>query len=595
MLTVFHIVMLLSDTAIKDRGLGYQFPLLVVGEIPAIALYILGCGNGIRPSWYDGVPSSNLGPRPIVGIGRRRFFLFLKGGSAMKRRLCVFSVVFALLCSLALPSFAVSDEVQPLTCGVSVDTSLMALSSGGITPFSTSTPTYWTSTEISSALNSLSSINTRLYAGGNSAAEYLRDIKSVLSGTTYSIYYYIQKMATALGATNTYTLYDRVNSIYTALTGTGSGTINGTLSSINSNLAYDGVSAARQLYNIYTRLGSGISIDSSSLKSALGYSSSGSLASDFSTNNTRLSAINTSLSTVNSSVQSGLATVNSSVQTGLTTVNSSVQDVNTSVGVVDSHLGYVSDHTLAADFDKILNGPYDFFQYGFRWDLRDTGTLSDYLFALNRSIVEGNVEPTSVDILSSGGSIVKAVPNATLLRITREGFQGLASNLRGQAGSTVIYNLLNSQQELKKTVKRSNNILGAFAVFDFMQNDLARLGYMFASPDDIQLKKDHQETSDEFANSFNPSSGAGVSASDVGDMAGVSGSLSGNLDTGVSVGQAFDQMNDSSRFAFFSQECQDALNPFHSARALSRSGDEDFVHFYDPDNSEFWALIGGDE
>lgn len=170
---------------------------------------------------------------------------------------------------------------------------------------------------------------------------------------------------------------------------------------------------------------------------------------------------------------------------------------------------------------------------------------------------------------------------------------GLAAILRGQSGASVSGSLLN-YSDLSATKFSANNLLSMLSPLLSVQNDVARLAHVVADPLDQALSDANKENREEVVNSFG-SGDAAVKPSNIGDMAGVSGSLSGNLDTGVSVGQAFDQMNDSSRFAFFSQECQDALNPFHSARARSRSGDEDFVHFYDPDNSAFWVLIGGDE
>lgn len=460
MLTVFHIVMLLSDTAIKDRGLGYQFPVLVVGEIPAIAVYILGCGNGIRPSWYDGVPSSSLGPRPIAGIGRRRFFLFQKGGSAMKRRLCVFSVVFALLCSLALPSFAdTNDDVG----------SGSSLVSDPVYSLSADSSLYDVAADI--GISPLAEVVTN-------ATRYQVAFTNTPSGRWFVAY-----------------KVDAIDPHFTAV----KSTINDNLQETFEWLMY---------------------------------------------HDEKIVALESSLS-----------------------------DISKGLGFPEGKTFY--------------DGPYRYFS---NEGSQLTTDFLGYLYILQR---DWALSPGVQTLIGDGTIASLPVGSSSPRNWIRLSFNGLAYILRGNSGSAVSGSLLN-YSDLSETAFSADNLLSMLSPLLNVQNDVARLAHVVADPLDQALSDANKDNREEVVNSFG-SGDAAVNPSDIGDMAGVSGSLSGNLDTGVSVGQAFDQMNDSSRFAFFSQECQDALNPFHSARVLSRSGDEDFVHFYDPDNSEFWALIGGDE
>lgn len=170
---------------------------------------------------------------------------------------------------------------------------------------------------------------------------------------------------------------------------------------------------------------------------------------------------------------------------------------------------------------------------------------------------------------------------------SRSGFMGLAHILRGDVYSTVSGSLLN-YADLTSTSFSANNLLSAFSPILDIQNDVARLAHIIADPTEQAL---HDANKDNVqAVTDNLTGEKGVSSHDIGDLSGISSSLGDSLNTGVGVGDLTGQLGDSSHFGFYSQEVDNALHNFPSVTA--EEDDEDFVHFYDPENKEFFDLIG---
>lgn len=179
----------------------------------------------------------------------------------------------------------------------------------------------------------------------------------------------------------------------------------------------------------------------------------------------------------------------------------------------------------------------------------------------------------------------------SLTEVANAGLTGLGAILRGQSGSVITGNLLSSS-DLAETEFSANNILSMLSPLLNIQNDLARVTNVVADPEDQALNEANKENKQEIVDSFG-SDGAGVGKSDISDMAGISSGFSSVLDTGVGVGDLFTDINDSSRYAFFTQETASQLDT--TVSVLSDDEDDDFIEFYDPEHKEFWALMGVDK
>lgn len=133
-----------------------------------------------------------------------------------------------------------------------------------------------------------------------------------------------------------------------------------------------------------------------------------------------------------------------------------------------------------------------------------------------------------------------------------------------------------------------------------MQYDLAKLRYVLASDQDIEISKKNEPVKDAIENNFVGDAPGAVKPDSVGDMAGISGGLQDSLNTGANAGDVLGFLNGSEGWGFWSQE---VANGLHNVPA-STADDEvsiyygdidsfedlsfedfagiDFIHFYDP-------------
>lgn len=188
--------------------------------------------------------------------------------------------------------------------------------------------------------------------------------------------------------------------------------------------------------------------------------------------------------------------------------------------------------------------------------------------------------------LYSNGSTSDIDGSIFLVDASVSGFAGLASVLRGQSGNTIRGQLLNSSNlDGLPTDFWASDLLSSFKIFIPMQNDLARLTYVFADPTTIDLKKSQQGNEQAVKDNF--TGDKGVNPDDIGSMSGMGDSLGGFVDTGVSMDDGFTQLNNGDTWNFFSQEVAGQLNTAPSTFAE----DDDFIHFYDPENKAFQELL----
>lgn len=205
--------------------------------------------------------------------------------------------------------------------------------------------------------------------------------------------------------------------------------------------------------------------------------------------------------------------------------------------------------------------------------------LSTILYSLSRPLrFVLSDDGTIFDNNDSSGNNKRLVLSDVLNR----GQLGLAVILRGSSGSSVSGKLIN-YADLSETDFSANNILSMLSPLLTVQNDLARIGHVIADPQDQAIKDANKDNYKELENLSKGD--AALKPSDIGDMAGVSSDLSGMLDTGVSIGDAFDQASGEGALAFFSQQTANDLD----TTVQIYGSDDGFVH---PDWSN-WSLLEG--
>lgn len=132
---------------------------------------------------------------------------------------------------------------------------------------------------------------------------------------------------------------------------------------------------------------------------------------------------------------------------------------------------------------------------------------------------------------------------------------------------------------------------GLYKYLAFTQRDVARLTHVYASDEEIAARDAARQNQTAVVNNFVDGNGVGsVSASDLGDMASVSGSLQSNFDTGASVSGVFAFFSNGSSTNWFSQATKDALD---TNQTRSNSCDTPLLDAY---YEEIYDLLGiGDD
>lgn len=132
---------------------------------------------------------------------------------------------------------------------------------------------------------------------------------------------------------------------------------------------------------------------------------------------------------------------------------------------------------------------------------------------------------------------------------------------------------------------------GLYKYLAYTQRDVARLTHVYASDEEIAARDAARQNQTTVVNNFVDNNGVGsVSASDLGDMASVSGSLKSNFDTGASVSGVFAFFSNGSSTNWFSQATKDALD---TNQTRSNSSDTPLLDAY---YEEIYDLLGiGDD
>lgn len=166
-----------------------------------------------------------------------------------------------------------------------------------------------------------------------------------------------------------------------------------------------------------------------------------------------------------------------------------------------------------------------------------------------------------------------------------DGFNHLASILRGTYGSSISASYLDFDDNLNPSITsvRYTNVLQAMADgFSRIQNPLSQLQAVLANDDDLKLRQETQPQVDAVTDSFLGNSSAAPSTDDIGDVAGVSGSISGMFDSGVSSSDFFSSVTSSDSYSFFSQEVANDLDSSGAPAAIAAD-----VGDIEPDLSDY--------
>lgn len=183
-------------------------------------------------------------------------------------------------------------------------------------------------------------------------------------------------------------------------------------------------------------------------------------------------------------------------------------------------------------------------------------------------------------------------------------FLGLARRLSADDSLTVFSFLPEDITQPLVSVS-ANNLLDALGIMGTqLQNPLQRLAYVFANPQDLEMRENVSDNTEE-ANEqfFKPGSVGSVSVGNIGDAAGVTSGLGGLLKSPVSIGDAWGQFNNDENYAFFSERTYHDLNTVNAPAQASLDPEEflsqyevdgdGFVEFYKPGNSALFSLLQG--
>ena len=192
--------------------------------------------------------------------------------------------------------------------------------------------------------------------------------------------------------------------------------------------------------------------------------------------------------------------------------------------------------------------------------------------------------------LLSDGSITGSYGYAwNLADLTADGFVGLAKRLSGDDRTTTFSFLQEDIQSVQQIT--ADNLLDALGIMGTqLQQPLQRLAYVFANPQDLEIRQDVSDNVDSAQDNFFKPDGAGaVSPGNIQDAAGISGGAAGALQSPGSVGDVTGQINNPDNFSFFSSV---TLGNLDTVPVPASDDDDGFIDFYDPDNAALWEALG---
>ena len=205
---------------------------------------------------------------------------------------------------------------------------------------------------------------------------------------------------------------------------------------------------------------------------------------------------------------------------------------------------------------------------------------------------------------SNGWSVLGTnVPAYTYLT---QGFLGVAAKIdsnfsdwttqfQGEPSFWAQGNLWNSSSGEAYSETYGNFVWMLSDLMSLQQSDLAKLRYVLASDQDIEISQKNEPVKDAIEDNFVGDAPGAVKPDSVGDMAGISGGLQDSLNTGANAGDVLGFLNGSEGWGFWSQEVANDLRRvsasvsddevsihYKDVASLDDLSGVDFIHFYDP-------------
>lgn len=210
--------------------------------------------------------------------------------------------------------------------------------------------------------------------------------------------------------------------------------------------------------------------------------------------------------------------------------------------------------------------------------------------------------PSGTLYLAADGTSVTESEPKTLNFLLRNGFRGLAtrvqsveSAINGGSGNDYVGTLIdNSNVSSDVSFSGIGQLLNTY--LQEIQHDTGLLTYVFASPEDLALKSSSSDlvtqTTESFFNDDPASIPSSMTPSDLGGLSQVSGTFSGFLDTNVSPSAGFSELDDPSRFDFFTSTTAGNLDTTVSLLSVGDPARDVIVtDYYEQSRDDFSALI----
>lgn len=226
-----------------------------------------------------------------------------------------------------------------------------------------------------------------------------------------------------------------------------------------------------------------------------------------------------------------------------------------------------------------------------------TSSVSDYnIVSLIARFYNGFNSQFSIksglQYLNSSGSVVSVSNGQPFSNWVRGGIMGLSYNLNGSDKQTA-FSFLSEDIQSSSTVQVDNILDALGSMGTNLQNPLQRLAFVFANPQDLEIRENVSEETDAVDDNFFKSGSAGkVDKNNIGDAASFVSTSRDMLKSDASASDAFQVA--SSSYGFWTQQTADDLDNVGLPVPLSDDVDNDwwtdysldddgYYQFYDPD------------
>lgn len=216
--------------------------------------------------------------------------------------------------------------------------------------------------------------------------------------------------------------------------------------------------------------------------------------------------------------------------------------------------------------------------------------------------VESSLQlPGGLGMLGELGEQVISPSGQNFQYLVRYGFMGLSSNIKSVrsalngSASNNVYSGVSVNNENESTSFSATGLGPMLNTWlGDIQNDLGLLSFVFASPQDLELKSESADNMSAVGDSLLSSdSKSSVKVKDITDISAASDSIQAFGNTGVTPGQAFAQLGDANLFRFFSVETAADLDTTTST--YSRDPKTQIVtNYYEESRFEFFKIIAGE-